>query len=538
MSMINYSVLTDTEWTYPDMSQVNAPGENGGEILLETARLGHDGCQLILDTSCSPSEISVRFYWESEGAPSLSLYEMLPVTVNENTSSTLMTTLDYESCREFVTRKAPFEVYDALRPFNGHFTSARAALYLCVSASADTCPGIYYGSLIMETSGQTTHIPVTCRVHNATVPALPDAGLGMLNFFNYDGITLQHGVPFGEEQWWQLYRRYVRAQTAMRCTHILLPAGEPLYDASGTITGFDFSFAVRCGQIAFEEGAVYICGAHVAHWNKWDEKEYFLSWSPHFSIATQEGYLQLKKYFSAWAKAIRENNWEGRVTQALADEPQIHNGNTYRILASIFRKFLPGVPIIDAVETTDLGGGIDIWVPKQDTYEKWKESFDILKESGEEMWFYTCAFPAGPIMNRSMDIPLSASRLVLWMGALYRLTGFLHWGFNFYIGHDVMRSACCPHKGALLPAGDAHIVYPSPDGPLPSVRYMAQLTGAEDYEILTQLISHKPDTADRLIREACTSFRDYTSDGKKVKRIRKQILAEADKQTDIHGTVL
>ncbi|MFQ9992757.1 hypothetical protein [Ruthenibacterium lactatiformans] len=41
---------------------------------------------------------------------------LLPVGVNENTSPTLMTTTDYESCREFVTRKAPFEVFDALKP--------------------------------------------------------------------------------------------------------------------------------------------------------------------------------------------------------------------------------------------------------------------------------------------------------------------------------------------------------------------------------------------------------------------------------------
>ena len=57
------------------------------------------------------------------------------------------------------------------------------------------------------------------------------------------------------------------------------------------------------------------------------------------------------------------------MAQALADEPQTYNDKTYRILAGMCRKFLPGVPIIDAVETTNLGGGIDIWVPKQDTYE-------------------------------------------------------------------------------------------------------------------------------------------------------------------------
>ena len=77
------------------------------------------------------------------------------------------------------------------------------------------------------------------------------------------------------------------------------------------------------------------------------------------------------------------------MTQALADEPQEGNARTYRILAAICRKFLPGVPILDAVETTNLGGGIDIWVPKQDTFEKKKDTFRLLQDAGEAIWFYT-----------------------------------------------------------------------------------------------------------------------------------------------------
>ena len=231
-------------------------------------------------------------------------------------------------------------------------------------------------------------------------------------------------------------------------------------------------------------------------------------------MSTPQGYLQLRLYFSQWAQVIRANGWQGRITQALADEPQTHNDKTYRALAAICRKFLPGVPILDAVETTNLGGGVDIWVPKQDTYEKWREEYTALQAAGEEMWFYTCAFPAGPAMNRSMDLPLAVSRTVLWMGALYRLSGFLHWGFNYYIGDDIWHSACCPHKGALLPAGDAHIVYPGKDGrPWRSMRFEAQRAGAEDYELLMQAVDAAPGEADALIRTVCTTFRSYARSG-------------------------
>lgn len=140
------------------------------------------------------------------------------------------------------------------------------------------------------------------------------------------------------------------------------------------------------------------------------------------------------------------------------------------------------------------------------------------------MWFYTCAFPAGPIMNRSMDLPLTASRAVLWMAALYRLSGFLHWGFNYYIGNDIWHSACCPHKGALLPAGDAHIVYPGNYGPWRSMRFEAQRAGAEDYELLVQAAQINPEKTDQIIRSVCIDFRNYTREGKVLEEAKDRLL--------------
>ncbi|MEG1875762.1 MAG: DUF4091 domain-containing protein [Angelakisella sp.] len=144
------------------------------------------------------------------------------------------------------------------------------------------------------------------------------------------------------------------------------------------------------------------------------------------------------------------------------------------------------------------------------------------------MWFYTCAFPAGKIMNRSMDLPLTACRAVLWMGFGYGLSGFLHWGLNYYIGDDLWNSACCPHKGKLLPAGDAHLVYPDGKQVLPSMRLEQQRNGAEDYELLTQLAERDPQLATALQRQVCTSFRDYLTDGRQFEAVHAALLAALD----------
>lgn len=505
---MHFSVFSDAEWLYPDSAHSALSG-----ISLHLPRGGHDGAQLL--GGILSGTLSAVLRWDGGRGPAVRLYRLLPVGVNENTSPTLMTTTDYESCREFVTRKAPFEVFDALKPLTEPETpdGTRLALYLCAEAAADETPEEYSGTLTVTVGADKAELSVRCTVHAPVVPPPAQARLSMLNFFDYDGPVRQHGLVRGGADYWQAFRSYVRAQLDMRCTHILLPPGEAVY-RDGAPAGFDFSFAQQAGRIALEEGAAFLCGGHVAHWHEWDDSEYYPNWDSTTGVSTPQGYLQLRLYFSQWAQVIRANGWQGRITQALADEPQTHNDKTYRVLAAICRKFLPGVPILDAVETTNLGGGVDIWVPKQDTYEKWREEYTALQAAGEEMWFYTCAFPAGPAMNRSMDLPLAVSRTVLWMGALYRLSGFLHWGFNYYIGDDIWHSACCPHKGALLPAGDAHIVYPGKDGrPWRSMRFEAQRAGAEDYELLMQAVDAAPGEADALVRTVCTTFRSYARSG-------------------------
>ena len=116
--MLQFSVFNDTDWLYPDSEH-----NTHTEIALQLPRGGHDGVQLLVDAPHTPVSVSYDpeiFQHSGNGSgPVVQLYRLIPIGVNENTSPKLMTTTDYESCREYVTRKAPFEVYDALQPFDG-----------------------------------------------------------------------------------------------------------------------------------------------------------------------------------------------------------------------------------------------------------------------------------------------------------------------------------------------------------------------------------------------------------------------------------
>ena len=301
---MQYSVFTDADWLFPDSAH---SGEKAIELL--APRGGHGAAQILCDF---PAETLPRFAWDGGRGPEVRLFRLLPVGVNENTSATLMTTTDYETCRAFVTRRAPFQVYDALRPVDGPLPEGRAALYLSAEASARTSPGTYTGKLFLA-GGEA--VPVKCAVSAAEVPPPGGGAVGMLNFFDYDNLAVQHGVEKGGEAYWRLFRQYVRAELDMRCTHILLPPGEAVFEG-GKLTGFDFTLAQRAGQIAAEENAPWLCGGHIAHWHDWDDGEYFPNWDQKTGITTPEGYLQIQLYFRQWREVIEANGWQGRMAQA------------------------------------------------------------------------------------------------------------------------------------------------------------------------------------------------------------------------------
>ncbi len=514
------SIFSENTWLYPDTEHNLC-----NEVILHAPRNGYVGFQILGDLLEETTAISMDLKWKDTNLIEPIFYELLPIGVDENTDSKLMTTLDYSRCKDFVTRQAPFYVYDGLKPLTqNHSCSNRVALFVELYIPKSEGHGYYEGDLTIEIGSTTVHLSVQCTVSKAIIPELKDSSLGVMNFFSFENVALQHNVPLYSEAYWDIFRTYVKSQLGMRCTHIMLPSATPVYNHKKELVDFDFTHVVRVAEIALEEGAPYIVGAAIASWVEWDDTSYHLLWDKEIPAESLTAYFHLKSYFSKWASIVKERQWESKIIQSLADEPQIHNDLSYRAIASVCRKFLPGITIIEAIETFDIGGGVDIWVPKQDTYEKHKETFDTVKAQGETMWFYTCAFPAGKIMNRTMDLPLLVSRYTLWMGFTYNFTGFLHWGFNFYEGSDIFNKACCPHKGAKLPAGDAHIVYPADKDVLMSMRYIEQRGGAQDFELFRQLEKTNPTLAKEIALEGCTSFRDYTSDEDTFLKAHKRLL--------------
>jgi hypothetical protein len=133
---------------------------------------------------------------------------------------------------------------------------------------------------------------------------------------------------------------------------------------------------------------------------------------------------------------------------------------------------------IDAIETIDFSGALEVWVPKLSHFDRWREAYEARRKNNE-FWYYICCHPYGSnYPNRFLDSPLAQVRTLHWINFADDLAGYLHWGLNFW-GADPFGP---PSKD--LPPGDSHVIYPGQNGPLSSIRWEIQRESAEDFEYL------------------------------------------------------
>ena len=78
------------------------------------------------------------------------------------------------------------------------------------------------------------------------------------------------------------------------------------------------------------------------------------------------------------------------------------------------------------------------------------------------MWFYLCSVEE--YANRFIEQPLIKTRLLHWINFTYGITGYLHWGYNQWIGQPGDPYHPASRWPTYLPARDPWIVYPGSDG--------------------------------------------------------------------------
>lgn len=525
--MAKYQVFSENEWIYPD-TEIGC--ENKAELY--AARNGDVCFQILTDYELKGNEkIETEFLLDGCTAE---VMQLLKAKVTKNSAPDFEATDDYSLVKDFVTRKAPFEIYDVTKPINeGATVAQRAAFFIRINVDKNAPVGIFETTLKINFDSIQIEIPVSIKIHSVTIPSLHDAAFHMTNWIHFnDGykklrfLSTLYDVEEYSEEYYKILENTMLNLVDMRNDVLMLPKAKTICDNDGKIIGFDFTQVERTAKLALKCGFKYIMGGFVARWIKWDDSELYLLWGDFKTgVTTLEGFRQLKLYFEGVKKMIKDNGFDDCYWQCLVDEPQIPNALAYRALSGICRQILPGITINDPIEAVDIEGAVDIWVVKQAIYDKYIDQFRKLQDLGEQMWIYTCGYPAGKTMNRVMDLPLTASRLPMWMCYGYDAPGFLHFGY-FLLNEDQYDVNFVAPRGRIFPAGNAHIVYKGPNGPWYSVRGHLQRLGAQDFELLNILGNRNKEKAKTLVNKLCRNFDDYESDANIFDSVRKQLLEE------------
>jgi hypothetical protein len=436
-------------------------------------------------------------------------FRLVDVPVEVNTGPAVCLETRKSGRNLHVIRRAPFRVFDAMEPVAGAArpSGPATALRLHLPVGPGERPGPRRYSVAV---GRGPALSLAVRVYRAVVPPVGEKSFPYTNWFDTRAMAYRHGLVEWSAGHWAMIRRYAALMRHARQNTFWIPldlvfrrvAGVPVLDRA-RLRRFVDTFT-RAGLYTIE-------GGHFAV-RRGDAFNVVLDGPPASSPA---GDADIRTIAAALRAEIDRNGWRGRWIQHVADEPQPVTAADYRIVTGMVRKYLPGVPIVDAIEDCRLVGSVDIWCPKCNAYQANREAYDAIRSAGDRMWFYTCCEPGGKWLNRLLDMELVRPALFGWAAARFGLDGFLHWGFNHWNKDlDPFRQSVVRHGYGSwdLPAGDTHIAYPGKDGPWSSVRLEAQREGFEDLELLRRLAARRPAAARAVIRRVLRSFDDYSTD--------------------------
>ena len=368
---------------------------------------------------------------------------------------------------------------------------------------------------------------------------IPEGTFSVSNWFSLAAMERMHKkMNFSE-----ILRKYVRAMKRTHQTAFFLEFDQRCVKDSEQ-KEFDFEYLTPMIRIFKEEGISTLeIGPILSRGYQKDGRldmytaEFRCGMFPEILFSSEEGKEITEKYILSLAGYLEKYGWNEDVLIHIHDEPDVHYENEttlekrrqqYHLVREMIKRRIPKARVIEAVGTAKFKDEIDVLVPVTSCYENHREAFD--QYAGKEVWNYVCCGPEGKWLNRFLDFALIKGRILFWGFAKYKISGFLHWGFNqFPEQMDPFKGTSCYNPtgiGSNFPCGDAFIVYPGKDEPWLSMRLEAQRQGAEDAMLLQMLAERKPEKAEQLIGKVFSSNTVYEESPEQFEKTYEELLKE------------
>ncbi len=521
---------------FPDSPAVTSKPE----LALVSARNGHISLQLALRSE-SRRVIRVRVIAPSLGHAALKVqtYRIGNVTVNSHPTDTPL---------EEVVRSEVGPYPDPLFPLEKEIrleASRTETVWVSVFAPADARPGIYRATVEIDAGKQKLRLPFQVEVFAATVPK--EQKLWVTNWLWFERELMAKHYPqlkSDPDRYWRVLENIGRTMAEYKQNVVFVPvrtlAKAQLADGA---VQYDFGLVDRWIEIFDKVGmARMIEGGHLSgRLGGGYDSPYVIPTDlvENGQIVRKElpaddprAEQNLRQFLRQLRIHLKEKGWLSRYVQHVHDEPHGAEMPIYRRFVHIVSEELSGVPTLDAIslrEDISSQEETTIWVPKLGTFDEGLDAIAAHKARGGQGWYYICLDPRGKYLNRFIDFPTLKVRLLPWLNYRYGLTGYLHWGGNFWTDRPFENVQPDWGGGFVLPAGDDAIVYPDPehDAVFVSVRLEVMREGIEDYALLMESARRAPERTDALARTVIPAFTDYVRDVAQFRKFERELLVLA-----------
>ncbi len=342
---------------------------------------------------------------------------------------------------------------------------------------------------------------------------LPPQKLIYTQWFHGDCIAEHYQVPVYSEAHWRLLESYLKGAHEDGVNMVLTPVLTPALDTEvggerpctqllgvekeGESYRFDFSLLERflelaqaCGIGNFEISHLYTqWGAKAApsiYGVERGERKRLFGWETPAAGPAYRSFL--RQLLPRLTDFLRKKGLENRVIFHISDEPEEEQLASYLDAKEGAVPFLSGFPVYDALSGYQFleRGAVEHPIASTDHIEP------FLEHHTPGLWAYYCCAQNRRVGNRFFAMPSYRNRILGTQLYRFGISGFLHWGYNFWYTQN-SRAKIDPYRvtdaGRAFPGGDAFSVYPGKQGPIPSIRGRVFYHGLQDMRALSLLES-------------------------------------------------
>ena len=417
------------------------------------------------------------------------------------------------------------------------------SVWFSFAVGLDAPVGTHTVKVIVETSLGEYAIDWTLTIYPVTLPEPKDSAFGHEYFLNpFTSFPKDHPcenppyTPFYthvryDEGWWELMANFARTLKTIRVNSLHIPSLVLLADGgskrvSETEWHLDFSLFDRFVEHFMAHGSfryltieAIIAAQHGTTIGAIDESGKCIA----LEIGTPEADAWARAYYSGIYRHFKEKGWLSMLQMRLQDEPRAIE--YWKWARALCRECMPDVPCGEPIDLHSISealvGEIEQYVPRFEVYTENRDFYRERQKAGDTVWCYSCCYPYDQgWMNKFMDWPTIHSRLIKWACFSQDISGYLHWGFNYWeIGVYGF------HPDARF-KGDGFTVYPDAanNSLMLSARALNTMDGLQDWELLSLLRERNPNAAKKIALGVAKDFKDLHTDPVSLEAARAEVL--------------